>query len=210
MEKLDFYKQYKDLYQPSSKEVVFIDVPVLNFATYSGTIEPGQSPGNSPSFSRALTALYGISYSLKFALKLRPVDPVDYKVMCLEAFWWVEDGKFDISKPDNWHWKAVIMQPPFITMEIFEETKQKLAKKKPDVDLTGLGFETIQEGLCVQIMHIGPYAAEPATVARMDEFAQHNGYVMSGFHHEIYLGDPRKSAPEKLKTVLRHPVAKIS
>ena len=210
MEKLDLIKQLKNLYQPSPKEVVFVDVPAMQFATFSGAIEPGHSPGVSPSFARALEALYGISYTLKFASKLRLLDPVDYKVMCLEAFWWVEDGKFEITIPDNWFWKAVIMQPELITPAMFDEAREKLQKKKPALDLNGLKFETIQEGLCVQIMHIGPYATEPATVARMHDFAQKNGYTMSGYHHEIYLGDPRKSAPEKLKTVIRHPVMRAA
>lgn len=210
MVKLDLIKQYKLLYQPSPNEVVFVDVPPLQFATYSGAIEPGHSPGDSPAFAHALEALYGISYTLKFSMKLDASTPVDYKVMPLEAFWWVEDGIFDITKPDNWHWKAVIMQPDVVTCEIFELAKQKLGKKKPELDLSGLNFETIHEGLCLQIMHIGPYATEPATVARMHDFAGEKGYIMSGRHHEIYLGDPRKAAPEKLKTILRHPVQRRS
>ena len=208
MEKIDLHKQYKHLYQPTAKAVGLVDVPALQFAMVDGAIEPGQSPGTSPSFSDALTALYGISFTLKFACKQRKENPIDYTVMGLEALWWVEDGHFDISKPDNWHWRAMILQPDFITPDDFASGVAQLRKKKPSAALDMLRFETFHEGLCVQIMHIGPYSTEPATVAKMEAFALENGYTIRGDHHEIYLGDPRRSAPEKLKTVLRHAVAK--
>lgn len=206
MEKLDLRKQYKHLYQPSAKTVEVVDVPPLKFVMIDGEIEQGHSPGSSPAFLQAMEALYGISYTLKFAAKQRQEDAFDYTVMGLEALWWVESGQFDITRPDNWSWRAMILQPDLISQEMFLGTLDQLRKKKPGPSIDRLRFESFHEGLCVQTMHIGPYSQEPATVARMEAYAEENGYRMHGLHHEIYLGDPRRSSPEKLKTVLRHPV----
>jgi hypothetical protein len=206
MIKLDFRKAYKNLYQPSAKSVSLVEVPEFQFAMLSGAIEPESSPGMSPAFKEALNALYGISYTLKFMSKQALENPVDYSVMALEALWWVEDGQFDINKPDNWHWQAMILQPEHITPAMFAEGVARLRKKKPSPCVERLRLETFAEGLCMQIMHIGPYADEPATVAKMDAFALQRGLQKRGRHHEIYLGNPLMADPEKLKTVLRHPV----
>ena len=206
MAKLDLKKEYKHLYRPSAKEVAVVDVPPLQFVMIDGAIEPGESPGTSPAFGQAMQALYGISYTLKFASKRRQEDPIDYSVMALEALWWVEDDDFDITRPDNWHWTAMMMQPEHITNDMFRQALAQLGEKKPSPALDLLRFEIFHEGLSVQIMHIGPYAAEPATIAKMDAFARENGYRMRDRHHEIYLGDPRRADPSKLKTVLRHPI----
>ena len=207
MDKLDLRKQWKHLYQPSAKKVEVVEVPSLLFAMIDGAIEPGSEPGKSPAFAEALQALYGISYTLKFASRQRAENPIDYTVMGLEALWWVEDGRFDITIKDNWFWRAMILQPDFITPEMFADGLAQVRKKRGDSPaLARLRLERWQEGLTIQIMHIGPYGEEPATVARMDEFAAANGYRKRGKHHEIYIGDPMRSAPEKLKTILRHPV----
>jgi hypothetical protein len=208
MEKLDLRKLFRHLYQPSAQKIVVVDVPRLQFAMIDGEIEPGCTPGDSPAFQQALEALYGISYTLKFASKQRRENPIDYPVMALEGLWWVDEGEFDITNPTNWRWTAMIMQPDHITAPMFEEGLAQLRKKKPGPALDKLRLETFHEGLCMQIMHIGPYSEEPATVARMDAFARENGYVLRGKHHEIYVGDPRRAVPEKLKTVLRHPIQK--
>jgi hypothetical protein len=205
---LDLKKEYKALYLPSAKQVVLIDVPPLQFAMIEGTIEPGASPGTSPSFGDAMQALYGISYTLKFMSKQRKENPIDYPVMALEAQWWVEEGNFDIHNPQNWQWNAMILQPDHISPEMFAEGLKQLRKKKPSPSLDKLRLEKFHEGLCVQILHIGPYADEMRTVEKMDRYAEENGYIMHGKHHEIYLGDPRRAQPEKLRTVLRHPVKK--
>jgi hypothetical protein len=210
MEELDLRKTYKHLYRPSARKVTVVEVPALLFAAMDGEIEPGVLPGDSPSFQQAVEALYGISYSLKFASKRRPVDPIDYPVMALEGLWWVEDGEFDITKPANWRWTAMIMQPDHITEAMFGEALAQLREKKPGLALDKLCLKTFHEGLSMQIMHIGPYADEPRTIAKMDRFARENGYVRRGKHHEIYVGDPRRAAPEKLKTVLRQPIAVAS
>lgn len=209
MNKIDLRKQYKTLYQPSAKKVEVVEVLSFQFAMIDGEIEAGHRPGNSPAFQQALEALYGISYTLKFTSKLRKVDPIDYTVMALEALWWVEGGVFDISKPDNWCWTAMIMQPDHISMDMFQDGLGQLRKKKPNQAIDELRLETFHEGLCIQIMHIGPYADEPRTIASMEVFARQNGYRLRGKHHEIYLGDPRRADPAKLKTVLRHPVERM-
>jgi len=205
MEKLDLKQQYKFLYAASAKKVSVVDVPALNFVMVDGAIEPGLGPGTSPLFQENMQALYGAAYTLKFAIKLRKVDPVDYPVMALEGLWWVEDGHFDIQQPGNWKYTVMIMQPDFITPEMFEAALGQLRKKKPSPAIDRLRLERFHEGPSIQVMHLGPYAEEPATVARMDAFAQQNGYTLHGKHHEIYLGNPLRADPAKLKTILRHP-----
>lgn len=213
MKTLDLKKQYKSLYQPSAKKVEIVQVPRLQFAMIDGAIEKDSEPGKSPSFAEATQALYGISYTLKFMLKKHKTNAIDYPVMALEGLWWVEDGVFDITIKDNWFYTLMIMQPDVITQAIFEEGLEQVREKKGDSPaLAKLRLAEFEEGLCVQTMHIGPYATEPATVERMRAFVLENGYRdcvgLGGKHHEIYLGDPRKADPAKLKTVLRHPIEK--
>ncbi|MCU0488720.1 MAG: GyrI-like domain-containing protein [Anaerolineales bacterium] len=213
METLDLRKQYKNLYNPSARIVELVQVPRLNFILLDGQIEPGYGPGTSPEFQAAMEAMYGISYTLKFMLKLRKNNPVDYPVMALEGLWGMpgfDRATFDITNPSGWQYTLMMMQPDFITPDLFQEGLAQLKKKRgsqPAFDR--LRLESFEEGWAIQIMHIGPYATEMATIARMDAYAEANGYQMVGRHHEIYLGDPRRTAPEKLKTVLRHPVAKV-
>src|SRR5512141_1032546 len=211
MKTLDLKKQYKNLYQPSAKKIEIVQVPRLQFAIIDGAIEKGSEPGKSPSFAEATQALYSISYTLKFTLKKRKTNAIDYPVMALEGLWWVEDGVFDITVKDNWFYTLMILQPEVITEAVFAEGLEQVRRKKGDSPfLSKLRLETFEEGLCMQTMHIGPYAIEPVTVEGMRAFALENGYQdcvgLGGKHHEIYLGDPRKADPAKLKTVLRHPI----
>ncbi len=207
MQILDLKKQYKHLYNPTAKEPVLVEVPRLNFLRIDGAIEPGQQPGSSPLFEENMGALYGAAYTHKFMLKQRPNDPIDYPVMALEGLWWVEDGRFDINIKDNWFYTLQILQPEVITPDLFAEALQTLRKKRGDQpSFARLRLEPFEEGLCVQMLHIGPYADEPATFARMEAFIAAEGLIRHGLHHEIYMGDPRKADPAKLKTVLRLPV----
>ncbi|MCL4271337.1 MAG: GyrI-like domain-containing protein [Anaerolineales bacterium] len=214
MKTLDLKKQFKYLYQPSAKKIEAVQVPNLQFIMVDGFIEKGSEPGKSPSFAEATMALYGLAYTLKFTFKKRKTNAIDYPVMALEGLWWVEDGTFEIFRKDNWFYTVMILQPEVVTPEIFEEAREQVRKKKGDTEkLSQARLAYFEEGLCVQTMHIGPYAAEPATVERMKEFMAENGLKdavgpIGGKHHEIYLSDPRKSAPERMKTVLRHPVVK--
>jgi hypothetical protein len=220
MKTLDLRKKYRAFYTASAKSPDIVDVPELTFLMVDGRIEQGCAPGTSAAFRNAVQVLYGSAYTLKFMSKLRKTNAIDYPVMALEAIWWVDNGAFDISRPGDWRWRAMIMQPDHITPEMLAEAREQMRKKKPEVATDALRLEKYREGLCVQMMHVGPYATEPATVGRMLAFAAERGLkerlgwttrdnrLVVDAHHEIYLGDPRRSAPEKLKTVLRHPIAR--
>jgi hypothetical protein len=209
MQTLDLKKQLKHLYNPSAKQPEVVDVPSFNFLMVDGAIEKGFEPGNSPLFQENTETLYGIAYTLKFMLKKRPIDPIDYPVMALEGLWWVEDGQFDIQIKDNWFYTLMILTPDVVTPEHFVEGLVQLRKKRGDQPaFSRLRLEPFEEGLCVQMMHIGPYATEPDTIEKMKVFSSENNLTWQNNHHEIYLGDPRRSDPSKLKTILRHPVTR--
>ena len=209
MEKIDFHKTYKEFYNPSAKAVQLVQVPAFNFAMIEGAIEPGHGPGDSPAFQECTQALYGVSYTLKFTVKQREENSIDYGVMALEGLWFIEEGDFDINIKDNWKYRLMIMQPEFITPEMFQDAVKQVKRKNASPAVDRLRLEKFEEGLCVQILHIGPYATEPPTVEKMNAFAAQNGYSMSGMHHEIYLGNPLRADPAKLKTVLRHGVERV-
>jgi len=209
MIKLDLRKELKHLYAPSAKKVEMVDVPRFQFVMIDGLIEPGLLPGSSPGFLDAMQALYGATYTLKFISKLRKADPIDYTVMALEGLWWVEGGEFSFESKDPWAYTVMILQPDHITPEMFAEALGQLRVKKGDQPaFSRLRLEAFEEGPCIQVMHVGPYAAEPATVEKMDAFAREHGYLLHGKHHEIYLGNPLRAQPEKLKTILRHPISR--
>ncbi|KUO76046.1 MAG: transcriptional regulator [Desulfosporosinus sp. BRH_c37] len=202
---IDYKKTEKDLYQPKTTPSI-INVPEMTFITVDGKGDPN----TSAEYTAAVELLYGFSYTIKMGNK----SILEYVVPPLEGFWSVDDdfrgGGAVISDKSKFVWTMVIRQPDFVTADIFEASKAALAKKKPSIDTSKAKFKTITEGLCVQVMHIGSYDDEPATVAALDGFAIENGYIIdidgTRRHHEIYISDPRKVAPEKLKTVLRHPI----
>jgi len=213
MKTLDLKKDLKAYYQPSAKKIEVIDVPRFKFLMIDGAIEPGMAPDSSPLFHDNMETMYGAAYTLKFMLKKRPNDQVDYPVMALEGLWDVQDGKFDINVKDNWVYTLMILVPDLITQDLFEIALALMREKKGDKPgFARLRLDSFEEGLCVQTMHVGPYATEPETLDRMYAFMEEKGYIdlvgRGGKHHEIYMGDPRRAAPEKLKTVLRHPVKK--
>jgi len=209
MDKLDLKKQYKDLYAPSVKEVQIVDVPEFTFAAVGGRLTPGEMPGDSQEFADAIGALYGMAYGLKFMSKQRKDSPIDYTVMALEGLWPAPEG-FEIFGPGAIsEWTLMIMQPDHITAEMFEEALAQLRKKKDNPSLDGVRLWRHREGLSVQTMHVGPYSEEMATLEKLLAFAEEQGYKLVGPHHEIYLGDPRRAQPEKLKTVLRYPVVAV-
>jgi hypothetical protein len=161
-----------------------------------------------------MMATYGIAYTLKFMIKLRTKNPVDYPVMAVEGLWWVEDGNFDISVKDNWLFRLMLLTPKVAKPAMFEVARSEVRRKRGDSNaLQRLRLGSFEEGLCVQVMHIGPYSEEPATVERMRAFAAEKGYEdlvgRGGKHHEIYMSDPRRTSPSKLKTVVRHPIRKL-
>ncbi len=210
----DFKKEYKDLYLPKAKPNV-IDVPDMVFIMVDGK----GNPNTSGAYKNALEILYGLSYSIKMS-KMSGTQPkgyFEYVVPPLEGLWWGEDGYFDgtnITDKDKLCWTSMIRQPEFVTQEVFESAKQVLNKKKPELDLTLARLVSYTEGLCAQIMHIGSYDDEPATIGVLERFIVESGYKNdiseNRKHHEIYLGDPRKTAPEKLKTVIRQPIDPIN
>jgi hypothetical protein len=210
MKKIDLRRQLKHLYAPSTRKVELVNVPAFKFAMIDGVIEPGEGPSTSKAFQEAFQALYGIAYTLKFMSKLRPTNPIDYPVMALEALWWTRKATFDFDPSQPWRWTAMILQPDHITPAMFARAVGQLREKRNSPAAAKLRLEKFKEGRCIQVMHIGPYTDEPKTLAWMQDFLDENGLVYRGKHHEIYLGDPRRAKPEKLRTILRHPVAKAA
>jgi hypothetical protein len=204
MPKIDFKKELKHLYRPSPKEFVVVDVPPMKFLMIDGHGDPN----TAQEYQDAVEALYAVAYKLKFTSKKELGK--DYVVPPLEGLWWAEDMEAFTAARDKsaWDWTMMIMQPEWITQEMVEEAVKQVEKKGLPA-LSKLYLETYHEGLAVQILHIGSYDDEAPTIARMHAFIDENGYEPAGKHHEIYLSDPRKVAPEKLKTVLRQPVRKI-
>lgn len=208
MKTLDLKKTYKPLYSASAKKVDVVDVPPLQFAMVDGEIPPDERPGTSARFAEDVGALYSAVYTLKFMFKKRAVDPVDYPVMPLEGQWSAASGVYDPTKPDTWIYRMMIMQPDVVTAELLAEAVAQAQKKKPNPALARVRLVSFHEGLAMQVLHLGPYATEPETLARMEAFAASEDYQYRDLHHEIYLSDPFKTAPERLKTILRHPIRK--
>lgn len=205
--KLDLRKELKTLYSPSARKPEVVDVPEFNFLMLDGVVAAGTPVAEAPGFQEALQALYGISYTLKFAAKLDKDNPVDYPVMGMEGLWWIEEGLFDFAKKVPWHYTLLMLQPGFITAGQVDAARQQVIQKRGgSPELERVRFEPFREGRVLQILHIGPFADEPRTLAVMDATAAEQGYTYRGKHHEIYLSDFRKTAPERLRTILRHPI----
>ena len=206
----DFKKEYKEFYMPKNTPQI-VDVPKANYIAVRGKGDPNEDGG---AYKQAIGVLYAISYTLKMSYKTDyKIDGYfEYVVPPLEGFWWQDgiDG-VDCSRKDSFSWLSVIRLPDFVTEKDFRWAVET-AEKKKKLDCSAAGLLTIDEGLCVQIMHTGSYDDEPATIEIMDRYLAENGYVNdfsgSRMHHEIYLSDARKVVPEKLKTVIRHPIRK--
>ena len=202
MKKVDYKKKLKHLYGPSSKKIVIVEVPPMNYFMVDGEGGPA-----AESYQQAIEALYGLSFTVKFDVK-KGVG-LDYTVMPLEGLWWAKDiTAFSADRKDEWQWKMMIMQPDHVTAKHVNAATKQLREKKNPLALDKIRFESYHEGLSVQILHIGPYDDEGPTIAQMHKFIDENGYQLHMKHHEIYLSDPRRSKPEKLKTVLRQPITK--
>jgi hypothetical protein len=201
MEVINFKKELKHLYQASSKEVVVVDVPPMNFLIVDGEGDPN----TSQAFSDAIGALFAVAYTVKFMIKRGPLA-IDYGVMPLEGLWWADDmTKFTPEDKSNWKWTVMIMQPSFVTLEIIESAIIEVQKKKNPTALSKVRFECVSEGRCAQIMHIGPFSEEGPTIEKVHEFIDTIGQ-RRGKHHEIYLSDIRKAAPSNWKTIVRQPM----
>ena len=208
----DYKKEYKEFYLPPTKPQI-VTVPKMQFVAVRGKGNPNEEAGE---YKSALELLYGISYTIKMSkMGDHRIDGYfDYVVPPLEGFWWQEkNGKkipgINYSNKDEFQWISLIRLPNFVSKKDFDWAKETVQKKK-GLDPSRAELLTITEGLCVQIMHIGSYDNEPATIKLMDDFAAEQGYMLdfseTRNHHEIYLSDPRKVAPEKLRTVIRHPI----
>ncbi|MBQ9057706.1 MAG: GyrI-like domain-containing protein [Atopobiaceae bacterium] len=204
----DYKKEYKEFYMPPAKPSI-VTVPSMNFIAVRGSGDPNDSSGR---YQEALDMLYGIAYTIKMSKKTdyRIEGYFDYVVPPLEGFWWQEGiAGVDYAHKELFEWISVIRLPEFVTQDDFEWARHEASVKKKK-DFTAAGFLTLDEGLCVQCMHIGPYDDEPQTVNLMHEFMEEQGYRLditdTRHHHEIYLSDARRVAPEKLKTVIRHPI----
>ena len=204
----DFKKEYKEFYMPKNK-LEIVTVPKANYIAVRGTGDPNEEDGT---YKKAISILYSVAYTLKMSYKIdyKIKGFYEYVVPPLEGFWWQEgiDGS-DYSDKSTFHWISVIRVPEFITGENVEWAVS-MAEKKKGLDCSGAEFMTVEEGLCVQIMHIGSFDDEPETVKKMDAFLEEQGYENdfsdTRLHHEIYLSDARRVAPEKWKTVIRHPI----
>lgn len=202
-EKVDF-KKTLDSYRAKRGEFRIVDVPEMNYLMIDGAGDPN----TSPDFAAAVEALYPVAYKMKFASKNELGR--DYVVPPLEGLWWAEDMSAFTTSPDKsaWLWTMMIMAPEWITREIFETAVRAAGVKDTPARLADVRFESLSEGRCVQTLHIGPYETEGAVLATMhSEFIPANGYALSGKHHEVYFSDFRRTAPEKLRTLLRQPVS---
>lgn len=212
MDKFDYKKIYKELYQPKTKPSI-IEVPEMIFIAIDGE----GNPNSCPEYKAAIEVLYGLSYAIKMS-KMNGTQPVgyfEYVVPPLEGLWQVDGVDFDgmnVTDKDKFKWISMIRQPEFVTEEVFEQAKLVLKKKKPALDLSKARLMKMTEGLCVQIMHKGSYDDKPASIEQMKRFLDENGYAEDfsegRFHHEIYLSDPRKCSTDNLKNVIRHPIKK--
>ena len=206
----DFKKEYKEFYMPKDKPGI-VTVPPMNYIAVRGQGDPNQEDGE---YKQSIELLYGIAYTIKMSKKgdHRIDGYFDFVVPPLEGFWWQDGGQdIDYAHKENFRWISVIRLPDFVIADDFAWAVEEATRKKK-TDFSKAEFFPYDEGLCVQCMHLGPYDDEPVTVAMMHEYIEGQGYVLDitqqRLHHEIYLSDVRKTAPEKLKTVIRHPIRK--
>lgn len=206
MKKIDFKKEYKELYRQSDKKISHVVVPEFKYLAIDGV----GHPENNPSFEQKIGALYGVAYTLKFMFKnteLQPENYFDFVIPPLEIFWFMNDCKgFDPDKPEDWRWTLMIMQADYITAEHVKMAKTELLKKgKANEFLDELRLEKNLDGKAVQILHLGPYNEVAPTVEKLKNELKLNGLIQQGKYREIYLNDPRRVAPEKIKTICRMP-----
>ncbi len=201
MTKIDFKKELKHLYNPFANKVAIVDVPKMNFLMIDGAGDPN----TAKEYKDAVEALFAVSYALKFMIKKGRA--IDYGVMPLEGLWWT-DGmtQFSMENKDIWRWTSMIMQPEFVVEDLVNKALVQVEEKKKLLALSKIMFESFCEGLSAQILHIGPYSAEGPTIEKLHSFIKETDYQLRGKHHEVYLSDPRRSAPERMKTVIRQPI----
>jgi len=199
--KIDFKKEMNHLFSAPTGRVVEVNVAAANYLMVDGRGDPN----TSKDYREAVEALFSTAYPLKFAVKKQ--QNIDYGVLPLEGLWWVENAEeFDRRDKSSWSWTAMIMQPEFISRDMFEQMLPEVRKKKKLPGVDRIRFERWEEGKCVQTLHVGPYSEEHETIASLHRYAHEQGHALHGKHHEIYLNTPDRTAPEKLRTILRQPV----
>ncbi|MDF3130287.1 GyrI-like domain-containing protein [Kiritimatiellaeota bacterium B1221] len=202
MKKIDYKKELKHLYRPSANIPAMVEVPEMNYLMIDGEGDPNLAQ----SYGDAIAALYPVAYTLKFMVKRGGME-VDYGVPPLEALWWADDmSDFVKGNKSKWKWTAMIMQPEFITQDMVKDAIQTVRAKKDPVSLPRLRFESYPEGLCAQILHIGPFSEEGPTIEKLHRFVESEQHQLRGKHHEIYLTDIRRAAPKNWKTVIRQQI----
>ena len=200
--KVDLRKQFKYLYSPPVNAIQTVDAPLMNFLTVKGSGDT-----TSAAFQKAIRTLYNLSFTTKFSVKKE--EGVDYPVMALEGLWWTSNrtGEFNLQAArKNWNWTLMIMQPDFVTRDRIADSAARISERGRSLEPFQL--VAFSEGLAAQIMHIGPYSTEAPTIEKIRSFIRENGFTTNGKHHEIYLGDPRRATPSKLRTILRQPIRK--
>lgn len=202
MKKLDVKKQWKDLYGTKAGAIVAVNVPPLTYLMVDGEGDPN----TAQSYQEAIEALFSLSYTLKFSLKKSP-RAIDYGVMPLEGLWWADDPRgFSQAEKSSWKWTAMILQPDVIAQAEVDAAFEQVRKKKNPAALDRVRFATLEEGPSAQVLYIGAFSEEGPTIQRIHDFIHAAGKELRGKHHEIYLSDPRRTAPEKLKTIIRQPM----
>jgi hypothetical protein len=201
MERSDYRKELKHLYGPSPKEVAIVDVPAMAFLMIDGQGDPT----TSKDYQAAVEAIFTVSYTLKFMAKKGALQ-LDYAVFPLEGLWWADDmSAFALERRDEWKWTAMIAQPQYLTPDLFTTAVESVEKKKHLSSLRIMRFETFREGNAVQLLHVGPFAEEGRSIAKIHTFISAMGGKLTGKHHEIYLSDVRRTSADKLKTIIRQP-----
>jgi hypothetical protein len=200
LEEVDFKKEFGKYYFPKTGEISVVDIPAMNFAMVDGRGDPN----TVPAYRDAIEALYGVSYTAKFTLKFERV--ADYRVGPLESLWWSSKARaFSLGSREGWKWTAMIMQPDVVSTRAFRDAVARVREKRNPAALSKVRLERFREGRSAQTMYFGPYAKEAPTIERLHAFIRARKGRLRGKHHEIYLSDPRRTAPERLKTVIRQP-----
>jgi len=201
MKKIDHRKEMKRWYQPTAQGVAEVDPPKANYLAIDGTGDPN----TAPEYTEAVEALFAVSYTIKFMVK-KSALAIDYRVMPLEGLWWADDmAKFSPADKSGWKWTMMILQPKVVTPALFRIGVAEVRRKKNLAALDQMRFESLAEGRCAQILHVGPFSAEGPTVEKVHRYISGRGGRLAGKHHEIYLSDIRRAAPAKWRTIIRQP-----
>ena len=202
MAKIDLIRELKPLYAPPRSKIVAVEVPKLQCLMIDGKGAP-----DGDDYAHAIEALYTVAYTAKFTLKLGP-EKTDFRVMPLETLWWADDmSAFEKGRREDWRWTALMVVPDVVTKKVIEDAEKRAAEKKPLPEIEALRLESFNEGKAAQALYLGPYSAEGPTIAAIHAYIAEAGGKLRGKHHEIYLSDPRRTAPDKLKTIIRQPFA---